>query len=244
MKQLLFICILFFSMQLVAQSNSSKLKSDKSAVEQKKFDKKALDNYKSKKEFNYNEQKKQTEPTFLERALNWLGRKFFRLLEWVFGVKYAQGIFSFILKALPYLILIAVLLLMLKFFLKVNSKNIIETNNNKPIVSITEEEELIRNEDLPKLIQQAIEQKNFRLAVRFYYLMILKKLEGKELIVWEQQKTNEDYIKEISKKSIQNSFSNLTRLYDFVWYGNFDINEVEFSKIESDFQEANRVISK
>ena len=102
---------------------------------------------------------------------------------------------------------------------------------------------MIKNKDLFKLIKQAIELKNYRLAVRYYYLNILKQLEGKQLIVYEQQKTNEDYINEISKENIKKSFEKLTRLYDFVWYGNFDINELEFGRVEADFENVNNLIN-
>ena len=175
---------------------------------------------------------------------NWLGRQLFRFLEWIFGVKYAKGLFASILSALPYIILGIVLFILLKLFLKVNLKSSSIISKNNPVVSITEEEELIKSKDISKLIQQASQQKNYRLAVRYYYLNVLKQLENKELIIWEQQKTNEDYIKEISQKNIQHSFTNLTRLYDFVWYGNFVINETEFARVEQDFIKANNLIHK
>ncbi|MDV7188140.1 DUF4129 domain-containing protein [Lutibacter sp. TH_r2] len=244
MKQLLFICLLFFSAQLFASVDSLTVQTDKSTIVQKKFEKKELNRYKNSKDFNYNEEKLNTEPSFLERVFRWLGRQLLNFLEWLFGVESATGIFAFIVQILPYLILLAVVLLMIKLFLKVNSVNRDSLAKNKPIVNITEEEELIKSKDLPKLIQQAIEQKNFRLAVRFYYLMLLKQLEAKELIAWEQQKTNEDYIKEISKKNIKSAFSDLTHLYDFVWYGNFDISEIEFSKVESNFQNAAKLLNR
>lgn len=244
MKHVLLICLLFFSAQLFASVDSLTVQTDKSTIVQKKFEKKELDFYKNNKEFNYSEEKTATEPSFLERVFRWLGRQLLNLLEWIFGVESATGIFAFIVKILPYLILLAVVLLIIKFFLKVNSTNRANRAKNKPVVNITEEEELIKSKDLPKLIQQAIEQKNFRLAVRFYYLMLLKQLEAKELIAWEQQKTNEDYIKEISIKNIKSTFTDLTHLYDFVWYGNFEISEIEFSKVEADFQNTAKLLNR
>ena len=244
MKQILLICLLFFSVQLSASVDSLTVQTDKSIIVQKKFEKQELDNYRNSEEFNYVEENLNTEPGFLERVLHWLGRQLLKFLEWLFGVESASGIFSVIVRIIPYLIILGVVLILVKIFLKVNSTNRGSLAKNKPIVNITEEEELIKNKDLPKLIQQAIEQKNYRLAVRFYYLMLLKQLEAKELIVWEQQKTNEDYIKEISKKNIKSIFTNLTHLYDFVWYGNFDLSEIEFSKVESDFQGAAKLLNR
>ncbi|WP_457610244.1 DUF4129 domain-containing protein [Lutibacter sp.] len=244
MNRILFLFFIAFSVGLFAQTDSLIVKNDRSSIVKKKFDTKNLKKYKTDKDFNYEEENVNKEPTFIERVFNWLGRQFLRFLEWVFGIKYAKGLFASILSALPYVILGVVLFLLLKFFLKVNLKSSSITSKNNPTVSITEEEELIKNKDISKLIEQAIQQKNYRLAVRYYYLNILKQLENKELIIWEQQKTNEDYIKEISQKNIQHSFTNLTRLYDFVWYGNFEINETEFARVELDFTQTNNLINK
>jgi disulfide oxidoreductase YuzD len=126
----------------------------------------------------------------------------------------------------------------------VNSNSIVTASKNTPIVSITDEEELIKTKDISKFIEKAIQQKNYRLAVRYYYIHILKQLEQQQFISWEQQKTNDDYSNEISEETIQSSFIKLTRLYDFVWYGNFAINEIEFAKIETDFIEINHLIHK
>ncbi|WP_456423566.1 DUF4129 domain-containing protein [Lutibacter sp.] len=245
MSKILFLFFILFSVGVFAQTDSLIVKNDRSSgVVKKKFDTKNLEKYKTNKDFNYEEENVNKEPTFIERVFNWFGRQLLRFLEWVFGVKYAKGLFASILTALPYVILGVVLFLLLKFFLKVNLKSSSITSKNNPIVSITEEEELIKSKDISKLIQQAIQQKNYRLAVRYYYLNVLKQLENKELIIWEQQKTNEDYIKEIAQENIQHIFANLTRLYDFVWYGNFEINEVEFTRVELDFIEANNLIHK
>ena len=109
-------------------------------------------------------------------------------------------------------------------------------------MSITEDEALIKNKNLSNFIQKAIAQKNYRLAVRYYYLLLLQQLEVKELIIWEQQKTNDDYIHEISETNLKSSFSKVTRLYDFVWYGNFEINELEFGSVEAEFEQIKNLI--
>lgn len=244
MKRILFfILFLSVSLSVFAQTDSLTVKKDKSSIVQKKFDAKALEKYKSDKDFDYSENEVAKDPTLIERVFNWLSRQLLRFLEWIFGVKYAKGIFGTILQAIPYIIVGILLFLLIKFFLKVNSNSIVSNASNKTIVSITKDEALIKNKDLLKLIKQAIDQKNYRLAIRFYYLNILKQLEDNELITWEQQKTNEDYINEISKENIKSSFKNLTRLYDFVWYGNFEIDETKFVKVATNFEAITNLIT-
>ena len=242
-KILFFILFLGFSVGVFAQADSLTVKKDKSSIVQKKFDAKALEKYKSDKDFDYSESQVAKDPTLIERLFNWLSRQLLRFLEWIFGVRYAKGILGNILQAIPYIIVGVLLFLLIKFFLKVNSNSIVSNASNKPIVSITEDEALIKHKDLLKLINQAIDQKNYRLAIRFYYLNIIKQLEDNELIIWEQQKTNEDYIQEISKENIKASFKDLTRLYDFVWYGNFEIDESKFVKVAANFEATTNLIN-
>jgi len=237
---LLYIIASFFTVGVFAQQDSLKVQYDSSEILQKKFDSDNLDSYKNDKDFNYEVKKRKV--TMLERIFDWLKRVFLKVLSWVFGNKAATGILAIIVRILPYLIAVIVLFLLLKFFLKVNMNSIISGKTNKAVVNLTEEEALIKNEDLSVLIQKAIEQKNYRLAIRYYYLLALQKLSKHEFIEWQQEKTNEDYIKEIKQSLLKSKFSSSTYLYDFVWYGNFDINELEFAKAEAEFNELNKLI--
>lgn len=205
---------------------------DKGTIVKKHFDKNKLNEYKNKEEFNY---KIETyEPTIFEKIWDWLKRGVIKILEYLFDdIRPAVGFLRIVLKVLPYIIAGLVLFFIIKFFLRVNAQNVIDGKTNSPLVAISEDEELIKDKDLPKLIQQAIAEGNFRLAIRYYYLLMLKKLSEKELIVWKQEKTNADYIKELkSDKNLGYGFKEITYLYDYVWYGNFNIGEKEFVKAE------------
>ncbi|PHR74681.1 MAG: DUF4129 domain-containing protein [Lutibacter sp.] len=232
---LLYILFFLFAISVTAQKDSLVVQYDKSDVQLKKFDNNQLDDYRNDKEFDYTVHK--SKPTILGRIWTWLKRMFIKILSWIFGVEEAVGILAVILRIIPYVILLIILGLLVKFFLKVNMNTIISGKTDKGNVLLTEDEEIINNKNIQSLIDKAISQKNYRLAVRYYYLLILQKLQEDEVIDWEPQKTNEDYIKEIKQKTIIDKFKNVTYLYDFVWYGNFEINEVEFSKVASSFND-------
>ena len=51
------------------------------------------------------------------------------------------------------------------------------------------------------------------------------------------QKTNEDYINEISETEIKEQFTKITRLYDFIWYGDFPLSKERFEKVDREFTE-------
>lgn len=231
------IYILFFlcTISVTAQKDSLVVQYDKSDVQLKKFDNEQLNDYRSNSDFDYTIH--ESKPTIFSRIWTWFKRMLMKILSWLFGVEEATGILAIILKIIPYLVLLLVLGLLIKFFLKVNMNTIISGKTEKASVLLTEDEEIISNKDIQSLIDKAINQKNYRLAVRYYYLLVLQKLQENELIEWEPQKTNEDYIKEIKQKTIIDRFKNATYLYDFVWYGNFEINELEFAKVASNFNE-------
>ena len=109
------------------------------------------------------------------------------------------------------------------------------------MLNLSDDEALIRDKDLSKLIQEAISKGNYKLAVRYYYLLLLKNLSEKELISWQQEKTNEDYIKELSNNKLNTDFEKLTYLYDYVWYGEFIIDKEKFLQAEVNFK---KVIAK
>ncbi|HOZ86627.1 MAG TPA: hypothetical protein PL029_02660 [Bacteroidia bacterium] len=77
-------------------------------------------------------------------------------------------------------------------------------------------------------IAEALSENNFRLAIRWHYLEMLYQLDKQQLIVFAPYKTNIDYRYELKNKNIQAVFTSLSRIYDYVWYGQFVISETEY----------------
>ena len=125
-----------------------------------------------------------------------------------------------------------------------NSNNLIAKSRKQGSILFTEEEQIIKNEDIPALINEAIQQNNYRLAIRYYYLLSLKYLTETDNISWQPQKTNEDYINEINKELLKADFKNITRIYDYVWYGEFNIDVAKFETLKLPFEHLNTTITK
>ena len=229
LKNLIYISFLCFTITLFSQEKITGIRIDSSQVIQKKFDQKVLESFKTQEDFNYSIAP--NEANVFERIWAWLGRVVKRILSFIFDdIGPAVGVLAAIVKAIPWIVLGLLLFFILKFFLKLNTRNATDVLETIPSIQLTNDEELINNMQLNELIAQAIQVKDYRLAVRFHYLLILQKLTDKELIVWQQEKTNEDFIREVAKLKIASDFIEITQLYDFVWYGNFEINEPEFLK--------------
>lgn len=242
MRNFLIVILLFFILPLSAQTAYEGLKVDTTEVSINKFDEKAIGEYQSLQEFDYRQKTIEYEPSWVERAVGWLYRTLTKFFEMLVGVENAAGIMRFLLQAFPYIMGLLFLYLIIKFFVERSSTDFISTAKNSKFKLGSEEEELIKNTDLTVLLQEAISSANYRNAVRYYYLLALKKLDEGKIILWEQQKTNEDFIREISSVELRDSFVENTRLYDFVWYGDFGLTREEFERAEQDFKTTNTLI--
>lgn len=75
----------------------------------------------------------------------------------------------------------------------------------------------------------------YREAVRVLYLMSLKRLDRKGVIRLREFKTNREYAREIKDVLLRDKFSALVRVYDYVWFGQFNPKEEQYKKIEREF---------
>ena len=108
-------------------------------------------------------------------------------------------------------------------------------SSDKSIIPVTDIENNIHLTDFKELIASAEKDNNYRLAIRYYYLWLLKGLTNAEIIAYDVEKTNSDYFNEISSKEIKDEFSYTSYLYNYIWYGEFDVNEQQFSKAKTAF---------
>jgi len=108
-------------------------------------------------------------------------------------------------------------------------------SSDKSIIPVTDIETNIHTNNFESLIAEAEAEFNYRLAIRYYYLWLLKKLAAQEIIAYDVEKTNSDYQSEITSETIQDEFSYTSYLYNYIWYGEFDVNEEQFNKAKLAF---------
>ncbi|MFT4033473.1 MAG: DUF4129 domain-containing protein [Siphonobacter sp.] len=90
--------------------------------------------------------------------------------------------------------------------------------------------------DFQEAINQAIDQQNYRLAVRLLYLRSLKELSEHELISWQINKTNRTYVYEVTHVNFRRDFEQLTSLFEYVWYGDFPVSAERYQEIQQKFE--------
>lgn len=113
---------------------------------------------------------------------------------------------------------------------KLNRKKIQAEDLAAPVENI---EEL----DIHTLLRQTLAEGNFRLAVRMYFLGLLKKLNEGGVIVWKKDKTNRDYLTELfSKDYFFDDIRKLTLAYELVWYGEHVLSKESYEKLFAEFE--------
>lgn len=240
MQKVRFLVVLLLVWQRSMSQNDTLVRYDATDVVPIDITQEDLKPYQEDEAFNYEVVK--ADNTWWDAVKNWFYNLLIGFFEWLFGVEQAVGYLAAFLKILPYILLAILLFLIIRFFIKANTRSLIYTQNNPNLVSLSEEERIIKNEDIQKLIKDALAQNNFRLAIRYYYLYILKLLTERELIDWQLQKTNDDYINELIPKELKSPFSRATLLYDYIWYGEFNIDQERYAKAEQVFDSLKKTI--
>lgn len=213
------------------------LQYDESDVTQTPLDRNQIQDYKGDPDFNYKEAL--PEDNWWTRFKQKLNEIWAAFVRWLSGGEEAVGIWGFLVRILPYLLMAGLLALLVYIFMKIDSGNLLMEKIKAPETLLSDDEELIQRKDLQDLIDQALAAGNHRLAIRFYYLLVLQKLSGKDLINWQVQKTNHEYIFEIEDQELRSDFRKITAIYDYIWYGNFEVDETAFAKAETTFKTIN-----
>lgn len=109
-----------------------------------------------------------------------------------------------------------------------------------------EEEAVVPDEDIleqnfDKLLQQAYNQGDYRLAIRYQFLKTLQRLRDKERIEFSVDKTNSRYVHEVPEHW-RNDFAKLILNYEYVWYGNFALTAAQYDLLQKKYSSFNEKI--
>jgi len=197
------------------------------------FSEESIEELKNDDAFDYTEPEEQD--GYWAQFKRWLSRVWHSFWDWLLGDYSGSGFWLGFLEVLPYLIIAALIVFVVWLFYKLNPGAKLLKGRDAPGIFFTEEEEIVKTKDIKKLISKALEQQDYRLAVRYYYLLILKKLSEAELIEYMFDKTNNDYIAEIVPEKMNAQFQKVTGLYDYIWYGNFEVTATDYAVAQETF---------
>jgi len=90
--------------------------------------------------------------------------------------------------------------------------------------------------DIDKQIEIEIQNQNYRKAIRLMFIKLLNRLESRHLIQYSKGKTNFDYQSELAESSFLDDFKQSVVTYEYVWYGNFQIDGHGFKYLSGSFK--------
>lgn len=127
------------------------------------------------------------------------------------------GVWRFLLFLLIFAALLIIAYLVFKNRKPANKKILVDVENewNPEVITKTE---------LELRLEEATEREDYRECVRIYFTFILKELIRKNWIRWKKEKTNHQYVVEMSRRPNALQFMECVRIYDLVWYGEYHID--------------------
>ena len=233
LRKLLFIFVLsifhpmFSSSGLTLAADSLAIPTDSLSKEPRVF-RIGLEKDYNRPEFDYST--KEPVASIWERLMLWLSDWLGRLFD--VGGNQSVKVITVTFKVLAVLILVIAVYLI--------AKSLYQKNDGRqkdalihPSAGIEEE---LKRSDFEQLIEKTLQNGDNRLAIRYYYLWFLKKLSDREIIVWDKEKTDSDYLYEIKQPQLQKNFAYLSYLYNHIWYGEFTPDSKGFEKARSAFK--------
>lgn len=226
------VCIQFMIIAVLPGLNAStqkKIKFDSSGIQIRAISNNQIVQHQNDKRFQYHQQS--IIPLSLtEKTQLWLWQHIFRhiihrrsisFIKWFFYIAIVFG-----------LILIIIRLLKMKYSsLFFKSK---EIPDNIYSSSLNNSD---NKTNFNRLIQDALENRHYRWFVRYSYIHAIQRLSENKYIRWREEKTNRDYIKELTDMLLKLCFSKITNHFEYICYGNFTLTESNFILIKDDFDQ-------
>ena len=205
---------------------------DHSDLKPRAFNATQLRNLRLNRDYQYGEVAPDSSANLFVRLLRW----FFEHLRTILSVQRYGA-------AGQYLVLICIAALAIWLLYKADVLSYVFTWAKPRAVTTPYDvlDENIHVIDFSQRIADAVAQRNYRMAVRLLYLQSLKRLTDAGRIAWQADKTNRQYVYELAANVPANSptraeFEALTTQFEYVWYGNFSVDDVRYERIRQQSQ--------
>lgn len=228
MRHLLKISLfLFLSLYtyLSARADGPPLPHDRSIVKVRQPSADKLKAYRSNSEYQYGQE--------IKPVVSFWGELWAKIIRWLDDF-FSNKSYGTTRQILAYLFIAATLVFVVLKMIGVDLVGLFTRKTAALDIPYDVLSENIHGIDFQQAIEQALNDRSYRLAVRLYYLKALKELSDKNLITWQLNKTNRRYSYELSE-GLRPIFDDLTTQFEYVWYGDFPVNEGYFRQIRQGF---------
>ncbi len=164
-----------------------------------------------------------------DRFMRWLNRK----LGDLFGTEAGSAVFDNM-----HWILLGVAVVIVLWFLRRHLFGSVFGAGPKRTRQVTEIEENIAELDLDKLLGDAEKAANWRLALRYQWLKVLRRLVDEGRIKWQPRFTDADYLAQLKDPAWRVTFSEMSFLFKWVWYGDAPMDAQRYERMKPAFESA------
>jgi hypothetical protein len=221
-KNAFYVCFILFCASIIAQPYDNALAA--AHVTDKQWKQLTKD-----KAFGYSTEKEMKEPRKTPPAENFFSRLFAGLISFFSSSVGKTVVWIIFFSIIAYTI----------FRIIINEKTRFFRRREK-ITEEVAEPTGVPTEDLlqtnwEEYMRKAQTDGNIRLAIRYTYMRTLQLLQKRQLINYRSDKTNYEYYYELSNSNHRVPFQQLTRQYEYSWYGNYEVQPDAFTNYMQTF---------
>ena len=189
-----------------------------------------LDSLAARPEYSWNVT--QPQMSLMQRLRAW----FFEMLRSIFPDISPEAGYTIIIFVLVALFVLVVLIVM-----RLRGGRYQRIRRRPQVVALDSESELLLDNE--QLAQRAVAEGRWRDAVRHMYLVFLRDLRDANLIDWRAEKTNRDYVREVSTSSFAEAFKGLVYDFERSWYGADETTSNDFERVSLNITSLRRQVS-
>ena len=185
-----------------------------------------LDKYKNDPDFNYDDQIKEAED-WITKIRNWINQFFISLMS--------SDTYSTLLDYFYYTLMAIALILIVRGLIKGDRRGLLfgKTINNE--IKTAGYSENLDQINFNVLIENYIQSKQYKLAIRYLFLKSLKLLADNGLIEINKNKSNQQYLSEIKNRQVSLAFRKASIGFEWIWYGDFQVDDELMKSSRNDF---------
>lgn len=187
-----------------------------------------FDKYINDPAFNYEGNPKEADD-WISKIRNWINQQLIILTS--------TKVYSTLLDVLYYGLMIMAVLLIIRGLIKADRRGFLFGKTKTDDFRLIENEEDITQINLDDLITNALDNKQYKLAIRYFYLKSLKILSERGLIELRNNKTNYQYLTEIKNNRIADAFRVTTNRFEWIWYGDFPVDDELMKNSQTEFNQ-------
>ncbi len=169
----------------------------------------------------------QYEPGLLDRFMDWLS-------ELLFGNNNNENI-EFTRTLIIWAVIIFCVILVIWLLWRSDLSRLVRPESKLTTFNFNEITDDLSTINFDKMIDEALRNNDFRTAIRWNYLKCLFLLEKGGHLMFQPSKTNIDYLNDLRKSDFLSEFKAVSRIYDYVWYGKFTVDQSKYTELKREF---------